>query len=102
MSVVRKLVVFHTPPLAPATYTVFPLGSDGSTAVAVTRPVLAPSFADAGPTGVQASRVSSFVGSVVNTRKPAWNRSATRSPSPLVGTARGRVRVKLLIWATGP
>ena len=58
MSVVRKLVVFQTPPLAPATYTVLPLGSDGSTTADVTRPAFAVSFADAGPTGVQASRLS--------------------------------------------
>src|SRR5437764_559395 len=39
-SVVRKLVVFQTPPLAPATYTVLPDESDGSTARPPTRPAL--------------------------------------------------------------
>ena len=34
--VVRKSVVFQIPPLAPATYTVLPEASDGSTAIALT------------------------------------------------------------------
>ena len=37
-AVVRKSVVFQMPPLAPAAYTVFPEGSEGSMASPVTRP----------------------------------------------------------------
>ena len=48
--VVRKLVVFQMPPLAPVTYTVLPEVSDGSTAIALTWPV-EPVIA-AGPTDV--------------------------------------------------
>src|SRR5438552_15776649 len=51
--VVRKFVVFQTPPLAPATYTVLPDGSDGSTVMPPMRP---PPLVAAGPTDVQALR----------------------------------------------
>src|SRR5262245_8693313 len=53
-SVVRKLVVFQMPPLAPATKTVLPVGSDGSMARPPMRPEWAP-LIEAGPTAVHTS-----------------------------------------------
>src|SRR4051812_19563059 len=55
-AVVRKLVVFHTPPLAPPAYTVLPDGSDGSTAIVLTLPalLLLSDPVGAGPIGVHA------------------------------------------------
>ena len=51
---VKKLVVRHSPPEAPAAYTVLPDASDGSTATELTRPfVVAPCVLPSGPTGTQ-------------------------------------------------
>src|SRR5262249_25878753 len=94
-SVVRKLVVFHTPPLAPAAYTVLPDGSDGSTWMLVTCPAFFPEFWDEGPSGVQMFCEVTFDGSWLNRRNPSWIRSATASPSPVPGTPVGSVSVQL-------
>src|SRR4051794_25356659 len=88
---VRKLVVRHTPPLAAPTYTVFPDLSDGSTAMAPTRPAVDWSTTlpaesvvkiDVGPTGVQVLRAWAMVGSVLKMRKLADAWSAVTSPTP--------------------
>src|SRR4051794_17280828 len=82
-SVVRKLVVFQMPPLAPPTNTVLPEGSEGSTARPPIRPVCP--VMGAGPTAVQVSWDSALVGSIVKIRKLAWVWSAVGSPRPEVG-----------------
>ena len=92
-SCVRKLVVFQMPPLAAPIYTVFPDGSDGSTARAVVRDAVPPKFSEAGPTGVQVCWVRGLVGSWVKIRNPVLIRSATGSPRPVPVTANGRVSV---------
>ena len=65
----------------------FPVGSDGSTAMPVTRLALPfGPFSGAGPTGVQTCFVSGLVASWVKMRKGTVNRSSTASPSPDPGT----------------
>src|SRR3954452_13079905 len=77
-SLVRKLLVFQTPPLAPAAKTVLPDVSEGSTASELTRPaspfVLAPSPIDVGPTAVHDVLDCALAGAVVKIRKltVAW------------------------------
>src|SRR5579884_3308572 len=95
--VVRKSVVFQTPPLAPAAYTVLPEGSDGSTARLLTRPEFWPlllpgaGFSEAGPTCTHSLVVRLLVGSCTKMRKPTVTWSATGSPRPLPGTICGKV-----------
>src|SRR3954468_22454537 len=87
---VMKFVVFQTPPLAPATYTVLPDGSDGSTAIPPMRPaypfVDVAWAAEAGPTAVHVVADWRFVGSIVKMRNPTVAWSATGSPMLLSGT----------------
>src|SRR6516162_7272225 len=77
---VRKSVVFQTPPLAPAAKTVLPEGSEGSIARPVTRPAPPEDEASAppelvpiaaGPTAVQAWLDKASVWPSVNRRKLA-------------------------------
>src|SRR5262249_6896451 len=92
---VRKLVVRHTPPEAPAAYTVFPDGSLGSTAMAPIRPTVpftVPRIGSivsrpVGPTGVQLPRDVRSGLSVVKIRNPRSVWSATSSPrrAPVCG-----------------
>src|SRR3954468_16155501 len=94
--VVRKLVVFHTPPLAPAAKTVFPEVSDGSMASPVTRPappasdispplpVLEPIAAD--PTAVQAWLDNASVWPSRKRRNDAPMLSVPGWPRPVVGS----------------
>src|SRR3954468_16443873 len=74
---VMKFVVFQTPPLAPATYTVLPDGSDGSTAMPPMRPAPTPLPIDAGPMAVHCCWATALVGSCVKTRKVVVNWSMT-------------------------
>src|SRR5215472_5893471 len=94
-----KLVVFHTPPVDPATNTVFPDGSDGSTAMAPTRPAVVNSVPSrfgvttwVGPTGVHVPLDTSLVGSVWKIRNPTDAWSAAGSPSPVPELRRDRSR----------
>src|SRR3569623_603815 len=77
-----KLVDFQIAPLAPATYTVLPEGSDGSSAMPPMRPDLSPLEIEAGPTAVHACCETELVGSWVKMRNEALNWSATGSPRP--------------------
>src|SRR5207245_3774777 len=92
--VVRKSVVFQTPPLAPAMYTVLPEGSDGSTAMPPMRPP--PVATAAGPTDVQSLCDSGLIGSVVKMRNVVIAWSAAGSPRPLVDTGFNKVIDQLL------
>src|SRR4051812_45727880 len=82
---VRKFVVFQTPPTAAPAYTVFPDGSDGSTAIAPIRPALSSpgvvvlTIGD-GPTAVHAVVDPLRAGLSMNRRKPTVVWSATGSP----------------------
>ena len=79
------------PPDDAPTYTVLPEGSDGSTAMAPTRPEIS-AFSPsplapipAGPTAVNVLVESALVGSWVKMRKLTVAWSATGSPSPVAG-----------------
>src|SRR5437588_12878311 len=80
---VRKFVVFHTPPLAPATNTVLPVESEGSSARPPMRPEFSLLLLEAGPTEVHVPRESGLLGSIVKMRKLTVAWSATVSPSPV-------------------
>src|SRR5829696_8532249 len=95
-----KLFVRHTPPDAPAAYTVLPDGSLGSTAMDDTRPAVVftslASIWPAGPTGVQLSLAISWEPSTRAIRNEAVVRSATSSPRPelMTGLSRNSLNVR--------
>ena len=74
-AVVRKSVVFQTPPLAPPMKTVLPEGSEGSTAIALPVPVIMVPLAElvipAGPIEVHVSLESRFEAASSKIRKLA-------------------------------
>ena len=89
-SVVRKSVVFQIPPLGPATYTVLPDVSDGSTAIALTCPV--EPVIGAGPTAVHCSLDKPSVWLSVKIRKLSVALSLPFSPNPEVGSGFWKLR----------
>jgi hypothetical protein len=94
---VRKFVVRHTPPLAPAAYTVFPDGSLGSTAIAPTRPTVPVPPFPVGPTGVQLFRVVASVPFDWKMWNPADVWSETGSPRPFVSACLSNVSSNFLM-----
>src|SRR5262245_25326789 len=108
---VKKLVVFQTPPLAPAAKTVLPEESEGSIARPVTRP--APPEAEpssppelvpiaAGPTAVQVPLEVAFDWPSVKRRKLAPMVSVPGSPNPVVGAGFAKLSVQPLMVPVRP
>ena len=79
-----------------------PEGSEGSTARALTLPVLLSPAIAAGPTGVQLLVAATVVAFEVKIRKSSVARSATGSPNPVPETARVSSSAQLLSVAAKP